>query len=124
MARKNTHLHTMKVAGSAALNMAADITTDVTNVQYLDNIGIQIAWSGTAPVGEISIQVSNDYDAKLGIGTWTELDFGLPILITGNSGDHLININQVPFVALRLFYDSGSGTGTMTATACFKQIGG
>lgn len=114
----------MKASGLAALDLSANVTTDITNVQFLDNIGIQIAWIGTAPVGEIFVQTSNDYIVNLIPGTWTDLDFGTPINITGNSGNHIININQVPFVAIRLFYSRTSGTGTMTATAAFRQIGG
>lgn len=112
----------MKASGSASLNMGADITTDVTNVQFSDNLGIQVSWTGTAPVGEIFIQTSNDYTA-LNAGTWSDLDFGVPITVTGNSGNHVISINQVPFVAIRLFYDRTSGTGTMTASLVMKTVG-
>lgn len=126
MSRKNTHLHTMKdsISGASELDLSADATSQATNVQFSDNIGIQLVWTGSSPSGEVLIQSSNDYDPIKNTGTWTNLDFGVPILITGNSGNHIININLVPFAWIRLFYDRTSGTGTMTSTLVMKQVGG
>lgn len=113
----------MEASGSPSLNMSSDITTEITAVKNSDNIGIQLVWTGSSPSGEVFIQTSNDYNEQLSTGTWTDLDFGTPILITGNSGSHLININLVPFAFVRLFYDRTSGTGTLVATLVMKTVG-
>jgi len=125
MARKLTHTHYMRdnVSNLQDLDISANLTTEITNVENSDNIGIQLIWNGAAPSGEVFIEVSNDYEKNINPGTWTELDFGVPILITGNSGNHIININLVPFSDLRLRYESTSGTGTMNAVLTMKTVG-
>lgn len=109
---------------SSDLDLSADVISSPTNVQYSDNIGIQLNWAGTSPSGQISIEISNNYNPLTKIGTWTALDFGSPILIATNSGSHLININLVPFAWVRLSYSATSGSGTLVATLVMKQVGG
>lgn len=126
MSRKNTHLHVMKDAssGNSSLDLSANITSQATNVQNSDNIGIQLVWSGTSPSGEAFVETSNDYDPIKNTGTWAALDFGRDILITGNTGNHLININLVPFAWIRLTYTRVSGSGDLVSTLVMKQVGG
>lgn len=112
------------VSGLEALDLSANFTTEVTNVQNLDNIGIQIVWSGTSPLGEFFVETSNNYDQRLNTGDWAALGFGATIEIASNSGDHLISINQVPFAWLRIRYARTSGIGTTSITSVIKQIGG
>jgi len=125
MSRKLTHIHAMEDAstGLPSLDISGNCTTEITGVKNSDNIGIQLVWSGTTPSGEVFIEVSNDYVEGINPGTWEALDFGRNILITGNSGSHLININLVPFAYMRLSYDSASGNGTMVATLVMKTVG-
>lgn len=110
-------------SGSSALDISGNVITEPTNTENSDNIGIQLVWSGTAPSGEVFIETSNDYEPNVDPGTWTSLDFGVPILITGNSGDHIININLVPFANIRLRYETASGNGTLVATLVMKTVG-
>lgn len=89
-----------------------------TNVNFQDNQGIIVTWTGTSPVGVLTFEVSND-----GL-TWVALDFGTPIAISGNSGNHLVNINQISCSNLRATYTKTSGTGVLLASLTSKQCGG
>lgn len=117
MGRKNTH----NWAIIDSEDMSADITSDSTDVTNTDNIGIIVSWTGTSPVGELFVQVSNDNGTPT---TWVNLDFGAAINISGNSGSHDISINQLPYSKLRLFYNRTSGSGSLVARLTQKQVGG
>lgn len=107
-----------------AVNMAtATHTSVVTDTLYLDNIGLFVNWSGGTADGELIVEVSNDKDASP--SNWTTLDFGNPISLTGASGSHIVNINQVPFAKMRIRYvEDGTATGNLTVTLVSKQVGG
>lgn len=67
--------HTL-VAG----NMAGNLTSSVTNISNLDNIGIHCNFTtGGSPVGTLTVQVSADYavdpitNTVLNAGTWANL---------------------------------------------------
>ena len=101
------------------VDISTSQTSDATNVENLDKASIHIIWSGTSPVGEIKVQARNGEK-----NSWFDVDFGDTIDITGNSGDHVIIMNSMPFTHLRLTYTSTSGTGTLTGTIVAKQVGG
>lgn len=117
MGRKNT-LNNYAMFGAGANMATASTTSSSTNVQYTDNIGIVLAWTGSTPIGTITVQGSNDNT------NWATLDFGSAISITGDSGTDLLNINQFPCSYIRIVYTKSSGTGTITASMTTKQIGG
>lgn len=105
--------------GTAGCNLAtASTTSTVTEVQNMDNIGIVMNWTGTSPVGVVTIQVSND---QL---TWASLDFGSAIAVSGDTGNNVIDIAQLPYSYLRAVYTKTSGTGTLFSSLTCKQIGG
>lgn len=107
-------------------DMAGDILGEFTCVKNQDNMSYQVKWSGTAPLGEILVEVTNDdLDNLNNIPTaqWTELDFGTPINIAANSGDHLLNINQNPGAYIRIRYARTSGDGSLTCTLVSKALG-
>ncbi len=105
--------------GTAGANLATAATTSsITETQYMDNIGIVLNWTGTSPVGVISIEVSNDQIV------WNALDFGQAIPISGNSGSHIIEITQLPFTYLKAVYTKTSGVGTLFASIALRQVGG
>lgn len=118
MGRKNTLINYL-MFGSAGCDMSVSSTTSSsTSVQNTDNIGIILSWTGTSPVGTVTISGSNDNS------TFVDLDFGSTISISGNTGSDLLNINQFPCAYIRIKYTKGSGTGTLTASMTTKQIGG
>lgn len=105
---------------------AVDVTTDQTSrdsdISYLDNVGLIVEWSGASPIGVFYVECANVALADSATN-WQALDFGSQISITGNSGSHVININQNPFSKIRVRYATTSGSGTLTATIVAKMVG-
>ena len=105
-------------------DMSGSITSAVTIVQQLSMISYGYSWSGTSPVGTISIQASNDYSVDAGgtvknAGTWNTLTVESggsavsSVALTGNTGNGLIDVVQTAGYALRTVYTRTSGTGTL-----------
>lgn len=99
-------------------DLSAPIISDVVNVANLDKASIHLAWSGTAPNGEIVLEARNGEEDG-----WYTLNMGASITITGNTGNHLLVLNELPFTDIRLQYGFNSGTGTMTARITSKVVG-
>lgn len=121
MGRKN------RIEPFAALknvDISTDQTGSVSDIGHLDNVCYLIYWSGTTPVGTLIIECTNDDPKTVSSPRWVQLDFGSAIVISGNSGDHLINIAQAPFNFIRPRYAKTSGTGTLNAILHVKQVGG
>lgn len=97
-------------------DMSGNLTSDETNVQYLDNVGLIIQWSGTAPVGTITVEV------KIGDSAWSELEFGSTISIASDSGSHNVNINQIPHEKIRVKYNFISGVGVLNIYSTAKMV--
>lgn len=113
-------------------NMAVNITSSPTVLNGLTKAAYQASWSGSTPVGTLSVQGSNDYalssdgQTVANAGHWVTLTLnvdGTPsttVSVSGNTGSDLINMSELAFFAIRLIYTAGSGTGTMNATICGK----
>lgn len=106
--------------------MATNITSLVTILQSLTKASYAVKWTGSTPVGTLSVQFSNDYSldsagAVHNAGSWTttELESGGSIVtsipVTGNTGTAFINLAELAAYAIRLVYTAGSGTGSMDA---------
>lgn len=106
-----------------SVSLASNQTSSATFVGYTDNHGIAISWTGTSPIGSLVVEVTNDVIDQPSITpSWIALDFGSAITISGASGNHLINVNQGPYHALRMRYVFTSGTGNLTAKLTSKQV--
>ncbi len=112
-------------------DMSGNIIGTATNLLNQDNIAYHVKWTGTSPDGEIFIEVTNDEPIQGSMPpnfpattVWTQLDFGAQILITGNTGSHLININQFPGAWVRPRYVRSSGSGALNAKITAKRMGG
>lgn len=112
-------------------SMAADITSSPTILRSLNMISYTIVWSGTSPVGTVSVQVSNDYSLNPdgtvnNAGHWVPYTLnqsGTPtttIAVSGNTGTGFIDITTTAGFATRLIYTAGSGVGTMNVTVVGK----
>jgi hypothetical protein len=113
--------------------MAANITSEVTVLQSLTMVSYALNWSGTTPVGTVSVQSSDDYsiDSKgntANAGTWNTLPLDLAgvsvtaIPISGNTGNGMIDIVGLAHYAIRLIYTFTSGTGNLTAIVAGKVM--
>lgn len=114
MSRKN-HIKHYKMLD--AVDITTNQTSDKTNVEPVDQGTININWSGTSPVGVLTVEACNCSDIEITQGTavWITLDFGVPINITGNTGDHQIIFDSMPFRYMRLVYSATSGAAALTA---------
>lgn len=97
-------------------DMSGNITGKESNTASLDFAGYFISWTGTSPVGELKFEAQ-----ELENGTWTQVDMGSTISISGNSGSHQVVFNTMPFAKLRPVYARTSGTGTLTINALMKE---
>ncbi len=106
-------------------SMAGNLTSLPTVLQSLTGVGYSLVWTGTTPVGTVSVQVSNDYALNpngtvANAGTWTTVtlqvsgSFVTTVPISGNTGNGFINLQELNAYAIRLIYTAGSGTGSLT----------
>lgn len=106
-------------------SMAGNLISNPTILQSLTKASYSLSWSGTTPVGTVSVQGSNDYSLNpngsvLNAGTWNTLTLsvnGQPattVAVSGNTGNGAIDIVETALYALRLIYTAGSGTGSLT----------
>lgn len=105
-------------------DMSGDITSKPTVLQSLTMGSYSYSWAGTAPVGNVKVQVSNDYalnpDGSVkNAGTWVDLYFLLngavttnQAPVTGNSGEGLIDWSTGAY-AIRTIFVFTSGVGTL-----------
>lgn len=103
------------------------ITSSVTNIQHLDNIAIQINWSGTSPVGVVTVQVSVDYAQDpngqvQNSGNWVNVNLPQAATISANSGSIFIDLNQLASPWIRVVYTKTSGIGTLQGFISAKMI--
>ena len=107
-------------------SMAANITSAPTVLQSISQVSYSVSWTGTTPVGALSVQVSNDYSINPNgtvnnAGTWNTMTLQYngsavtTIPVTGNSGSGLIDITDTAAYAIRLVYTATSGTGSLVA---------
>lgn len=106
-------------------DMSGNITSKPTIIQKLSMIGYDISWTGTAPVGTMSVQVSNTYSENAdgtvrNAGNWTTLTLSSPTPVSGATGNGFIDVDATGAYAMRLVYTRTSGTGTMNATITAK----
>lgn len=127
MARKDILKQTV-VSGQS---LAASFNSTPTMIPWGDNCSYQVNITTSNSTGTFSVQGSLDYQAGTAqvpavAGNWTDLSLGggTPTVAAAND-TILINLNQLPFNAIRLAYTSTiAGTGTCTIILMSKQLGG
>jgi len=106
-------------------NMASTITSAPTIIDQLSMIAYEVSWVGTAPVGTVSVQVSNSYAQNAAgvvsnAGNWNTLTLSSVPLVSGNTGSGFIDLEQLSGYAVRLVYTPTSGTGVMNVIVSAK----
>lgn len=105
------------------VDISGSQTSADTTVKTQDKAFVIIEWSGSSPVGAITVQARN-YKYPVGPDSgWVTLDFGSAIAVSGNTGNHQLVFNEMPFTDIRLVYTSTSGTGTLSAYISSKVVG-
>ena len=103
------------VAGGAMASTNT-IYTNILDVSRMDNVGLEVAWSGT-PTGTLSVLVSNS-----GIN-WSALTFSPPIgQPAGSAAMETIDLNQLPFKYLMCQYVNSTGSGTLNIYLQLKDL--
>ena len=127
MARKNV----LKFKVADAQSLAADFISTPTVMTWLDNASYQINIITTDSTGTFKVQASNDYtvaevtNVVTNPGTWVDLPIGGTPVAAAANDSIMINLNQIPFTAVRMVYTSTvAGTGHCDIIIVAKQIGG
>ena len=121
MGQKRTFPQTTNGSGILLLNAAAmsgtsTILSAVQSIQYYDNIGLEISWTGT-PTGTISILAS--------ISDVNFYPYAPALTLTqpaGSAGGYLLNLNQVPYPYIKVQYVNSSGTGALSVWVSAKDL--
>lgn len=106
-------------------DMSGNLTSLITIIKSLSLVSYSLTWSGTAPVGNISVQVSNDYSITSNgevnnPGTWNTLPLSASTAVTGNNGMGFIDIDANAGYALRVVYTKVSGIGSLNVIVAGK----
>lgn len=107
-------------------SMAASINGTASIVDKISMVGFGFSWTGTTPIGALSVQVSNDYTVDAmgnpaNAGSWNTVYFmagGVlvnTIALTGDTGNAFIEIPLTSAYAVRPVYTRTSGVGNLTA---------
>jgi len=114
-----------------AQSLASSFTSTPTMIPFLDNCAYQINVTTSDSTGTFAVEGSVDYVQATAMipgntGNWIPLTLGgataNPVANAAND-NIIINLNQVPFNALRIRYTSTvAGTGTATIYFMSKMI--
>lgn len=102
------------------------ITSKITNLQFLDNVGLQLVFTGS-PTGTFDVEVSASYEQDslgnvINAGTWTPITLSPVPEATGSAGNIYIDINQTSSPWIRVVYTKGSGSGTLNSFITAKAV--
>lgn len=131
--RKNNLLSYVTIANGDMSQ--ASLTSKASNINYLDEIGLQFNWTGS-PVGAFAAQISADY-AQDDQGNVTNPGNWVPLTFTYWNGTVFITDFSIPTSVgspiyldlallsapwIRSVYTRISGSGTLTAIITAKQL--
>lgn len=101
-------------------DMAGDVTSLVTSIGQITQMGYTISWTGS-PTGSFDVQVCNNaqFDASgayvAGSGSWVSLPLTPTINAAGSGDTAYADVIPTSAAFIRLMYERISGTGTLTA---------
>jgi hypothetical protein len=132
--RKNTLL-SYPIITAGAMASTNTLTSKVTNIQYLDDCGLQLDWSGS-PTGTFQVEVSANYAADLN-GNVTNSGTWIPLTFSYWNGTTTVTATAIPTSVgtpiyidmallsapwIRVQYTNSASTGTLTAVITAKEI--
>jgi hypothetical protein len=107
------------------------ITSLITSIQFLDDIGLELVWSGN-PVGNFQVLVSADYDPNENItGNWVPIlftywtgsafvtDYNIP---TDMGSPYYIDMSLLSAPFIKVTYTNTTGSGTLNGFLTAKAI--
>ncbi len=113
----------------ASVSMVGTVTSSVTNLSQLDNIGIQLNFTGT-PNGAFAVQVSNDYNESnqggavvvLNPGSWVNMTLTPSPVAAGVADNIYIDIVPTSAQWIRTQYTNSTGIGTLSYYISGKML--
>lgn len=134
MSGRKSNLKQYQTITSGDMSLSS-ITSSVTNIEFLDNIAIQLNFTG-APVGVFQVQVSADYNQDnngnvLTAGNWVAIpvayytsgSFTTSTDIPTSAGSPIyLDLNQLAAPWVRVVYTTTSGTGTLNGYIAAKAV--
>lgn len=134
MSGRKSNLRLFKNIDAGDMSQAS-VTSTVSNIQMLDNIGLQLSWT-SSPVGTFAVQVSADHaqDTEGNVttaGQWTPIT--LTYLLSGaitqdtsiptSVGSPIyLDLNQLSAPWIRIVYTRTSGSGTLSGYITAKMV--
>ncbi len=109
-------------------SLSTSLTSQVIDIRYLDNVGIQIVLTGASnAVGVFDVQVSNDHTINADgstrdAGAWISLPAVSETITSGSPSPIFLDLNQLGAAFIQLIYTRTSGTGTVVATLTSKGV--
>lgn len=112
-------------------SLASSFNSAITTISYLDNVAYQINIRTSDSTGTFKVQGSIDYKAnsigdnsQVGSANWVDLTLGGGTPSANAANDSIIiDLNQLPFNAVRLVYTSTiAGTGHCDIWIMAKEI--
>lgn len=124
MSGRKNNLYQFQVL--ASVTMSSSVISSVTNIQYLDNVGVQFNFTGNS-IGSFSVQVSADYSQDnnsnvLNPGTWISLTLSPSPSANGSAGSIYVDLNQLSAPWIRSQYVGNSGSGVLSTYITGKMI--
>lgn len=127
MSGRKNNLPPFRVLSS--VSMSGTVTSSVTNLSQLDNIGVQFNFTGS-PVGTFNVQVSNDYNESnqggavvvLNPGSWINMSLTPSPAATGTADNIYIDIVPTSAQWIRTVYTGSSGTGVLSYYISGKML--
>lgn len=113
----------LKFQTITAGSMAGNLASSVTNIEFLDNIGVQLNFTTSDAVGTFQVQVSMDYSpVNPTAANWINLSLS-PAPVAASANDSIyIDLNQLSAPWIRTTYTRTSGSGTLDAFICGKEV--
>lgn len=116
------YLGTDTAAGDMATTGGA--TYSIVNIQSADDVGLQLSWAGSSPLGTMSFTASNNYDPSTNSGSgavWTTVPASVwsatgTLNPAGSDSDVIATLAVREVVRakwLKLTYTPTSGSGTL-----------
>lgn len=114
--------------GNTVMTGTNVLTSPVVNIRFLDNIGVQLHFTGT-PTGTFQVQVSGDHEQDpQGVvtvpGNWISIVLSPVPVAAGAPDDIYIDLNQLSAPWMRVLYTNSAGVGVLTGFATAKAVGG
>ena len=99
-------------------DMGANYASDSFDISEMDNLAIQLTWTGT-PTG--TIQVQGTIKDSPGTDDWVDV-LTTGVSTAGAAGTALINLSNVAWTDVRVYYTRSSGSGALSGLYFAKAV--